>query len=106
VRRKRTTRPSAPLDRWKTLNAFVDNQLSQLNTTTAVVWFALFRKANGQTGLARVTVSCLARLTNLSRTTVYAALKELVRAELLSVDSRERPPEYRLFHEAREVDKG
>lgn len=96
------------LDRWATLNRFVDEYQADLTRTTgsasaAAVWLALFRWADGNKGgkVKRISNVELAAMTGLDRDTVGAAIGVLIERDYLTVEQpggRGRAAVYRLTH--------
>lgn len=106
--------PEPPLDRFVTLNTFVDRCVAKLaeetgSSNASLLWFVLFRLANGKTGfIPRGSASerQLSKLTGLSRMTVRRAIQKLKESELLFVEQGStvrQAPSYRLWHAAKEA---
>ena len=70
--------------RWAMLNRFVDVHMRRLPSSAALVWFALFRHADGK-GVVSRALSMLEKDTALSRKTVRKSITALESAGLLSV---------------------
>jgi DNA-binding transcriptional ArsR family regulator len=104
--------PQPRLDRWGTLNAFVDDSVADLTRRTGsasagLVWFALFRLASATNGrVLGASERRLAKLTGLTRPTISAALTSLTKAKLLCVEGKVgqgKAPVYRLEHLTQET---
>lgn len=84
----RTTTAAVKIDRWKTLNGFVADDLAELtqesgSASAGLVWFVLFTKADGRTGRVRAASRWLASATGLTRKTVIMALRSLIKDGLI-----------------------
>lgn len=94
ARRTAKTSKSPQLDRWGTLNTFVQQRLADLTDTSGsgtagLLWLVLFTIANGKTGEAKYASGPrLERLTGLSRRTVWGAIQTLKKAELITEEKR------------------
>ncbi len=70
--------------RWAMLNRFVDVHMRRLPSSAALVWFALFRHADGK-GVVSRALSMLEKDTALSRNTIKKGIVALEAAGLISV---------------------
>jgi len=70
--------------RWAMLNHFVDKHIQTLPPSAALVWFALFRHADGKGQVSRA-LSMLEKDTGISRNTIKKGIVALEAAGLISV---------------------
>lgn len=89
VAREQAARPR--LDRWGTLNAFVDDQLAgltrEIGASAGLVWVTLFRLASGTDGKASgASERRLSELTGLSRPTIRSACKALISRGFVGIE--------------------
>lgn len=91
-------------DRFAVLNAFVDFSIRNLSRSQCLVWLVLYRDTKPD-GVARASLTDLARRTGADRATVKRAVAALVKDGLLSVvhrgGLRQGPSSYRVLPLAR-----
>ena len=77
----------AQIDRWATLNAFVDGAMSQCTAAEVRVWLVLYREVKPG-GLARIGMGQISRVAGIERRSVVRALEVLKRRKFVEVVTR------------------
>ena len=82
-----TSKQRAQIDRWATLNAFVDGTMSQCTAAEVRVWLVLYREVKPG-GLARIGMGQISRVAGIERRSVVRALEVLKRRKFVEVVTR------------------